>query len=179
MLAQRSGVRIHEVAVDWVEDPDSRVDILSTALSDLRGVARMAGPVARFLAIGILSTLAYAALYLLLLGLLGAGGANALALALTAVANTQANRRLTFGVRGRRGLLRQHLAGAAVYLLALALTAGALGVLGRFDPHPGWLLEVTVLVAASAVATVTRYLALRTWVFARSRPAPVLHPAPR
>ncbi|HEY3726830.1 MAG TPA: dolichyl-phosphate beta-glucosyltransferase [Solirubrobacteraceae bacterium] len=179
MLAQRSGLRIHEVAVDWVEDPDSRVDILSTALSDLRGVARMAGPVARFLAIGILSTLAYAALYLLLLGLLGAGGANALALALTAVANTQANRRLTFGVRGRRGLLRQHLAGAAVYLLALALTAGALGVLGRFDPHPGWLLEVTVLVAASAVATVTRYLALRTWVFARSRPAPVLHPAPR
>ena len=38
--------------------------------------------------------------------------ANALALALTAVANTQANRRFTFGVRGRAGLLRQHAAGA-------------------------------------------------------------------
>ena len=40
-------------------------------------------------------------------------GANALALALTAVANTQANRRLTFGVRGREGLLRQHAHGRA------------------------------------------------------------------
>jgi glycosyltransferase involved in cell wall biosynthesis len=91
VLAQRQGLRIHEVAVDWLEDPDSRVDVVSTALSDLRGIARMrlASPVARFLAIVMLSTLAYAMLYLLLRGPLGAGGANALALALTAVANTQ------------------------------------------------------------------------------------------
>jgi putative flippase GtrA len=181
VLAQRQGLRIHEVAVDWVEDRDSRVDVLATALTDLRGVARLrlAGPVARFLAIGMLSTLAYAILYLLLRGPLGAGGANALALALTAVANTQANRRFTFGVRGRARLVRQHLAGAAVYVLALALTAGALAVLEGLDPHPGRLLEVTVLVAASAVATATRYFALRAWVFARGRPAQVLDPAVR
>jgi len=30
------------VPVDWVEDADSRVDIVSTALADLRGVARLA-----------------------------------------------------------------------------------------------------------------------------------------
>jgi glycosyltransferase involved in cell wall biosynthesis len=42
MLAQRRGFRIHEVPVDWVEDPDSRVDVLRTALADLRGVARLA-----------------------------------------------------------------------------------------------------------------------------------------
>jgi glycosyltransferase involved in cell wall biosynthesis len=41
VLAQRQGLRIHEVAVDWVDDPDSRVDILPTALTDLRGVIRM------------------------------------------------------------------------------------------------------------------------------------------
>ncbi len=40
-------------------------------------------------------------------------GANAVALALTAVANTQANRRFTFGVRGRQDLVRHHLSGAA------------------------------------------------------------------
>jgi glycosyltransferase involved in cell wall biosynthesis len=41
VLAQRRGLRIHEVPVDWVEDPDSRVDIVRTALADLRGVARL------------------------------------------------------------------------------------------------------------------------------------------
>ncbi|WP_371786417.1 glycosyltransferase [Streptosporangium subroseum] len=42
VLAERTGLRIHEVAVDWTDDPDSRVDILSTAIADLRGIARLA-----------------------------------------------------------------------------------------------------------------------------------------
>ena len=41
VLAQRSGLRIHEVPVDWVDDPDSRVDVLATAIADLRGVMRL------------------------------------------------------------------------------------------------------------------------------------------
>jgi glycosyltransferase involved in cell wall biosynthesis len=41
VLAQRRGLRIHEVPVDWVEDRDSRVEIVPTAVADLRGVARM------------------------------------------------------------------------------------------------------------------------------------------
>lgn len=41
VLAQRAGLRIHEVPVDWVEDPDSSVKILATAFADLRGVARL------------------------------------------------------------------------------------------------------------------------------------------
>ena len=174
ILAQRRGLRIHEVAVDWIDDPDSRVDVVSTALTDLRGVGRLLlqRPVARFLAIGVVSTLAYALLYLVLRGPLGAAGANALALALTAVGNTQANRRFTFRIRGRAGLVRQHAAGAVVYLIALGLTAGALDVLTRLDHHPSRLLEVAVLVAATTVATVTRYVALRSWVFARRRKVP-------
>ena len=31
VLAERTGLRIHEVPVDWVDDPDSRVDVMSTA----------------------------------------------------------------------------------------------------------------------------------------------------
>jgi glycosyltransferase involved in cell wall biosynthesis len=42
IAAQRRGMRIHEVPVDWVDDPDSRVAIVATALADLRGVARLA-----------------------------------------------------------------------------------------------------------------------------------------
>ena len=41
ILAERLGMRIHEVAVDWVDDPDSRVDIARTAGADLRGVWRL------------------------------------------------------------------------------------------------------------------------------------------
>jgi glycosyltransferase involved in cell wall biosynthesis len=41
VLAQRRGLRIHEVPVDWIEDCDSRVEIVRTALADLRGVARL------------------------------------------------------------------------------------------------------------------------------------------
>src|SRR5260370_29750471 len=41
VLAQRRRLRIHEVPVDWVEDSDSRVQIVPTALADLRGVARL------------------------------------------------------------------------------------------------------------------------------------------
>jgi glycosyltransferase involved in cell wall biosynthesis len=44
ILAQRRGLRIHEVPVDWVEDADSRVAIVATALADLRGVARLRLP---------------------------------------------------------------------------------------------------------------------------------------
>jgi putative flippase GtrA len=170
VLAQRRGLRIHEVPVDWIDDPDSRVDIVSTALTDLRGVARLlvAGPVARFLGIGVLSTLAYAVVFLVLSGMTGAAVANALALALTAVGNTAANRAFTFGVRGREQLVRHHLRGALVFVLTLALTSGALAVLHGLDPAPARAIELAVLVAASITATVTRFVALRTWVFARA-----------
>ena len=169
VLAQRRGLRIHEVPVDWVDDPDSRVQIVRTALDDLRGVARLAAaaPLARFLAIGVASTLAFALLFLLLRGPLGAAGANAAALAITAIGNTAANRRLTFGLRGREDVLRHHVRGAAVFVLALALSNGALEVLHGIDATPPRTVELTVLVLGSALATVTRYVALKTWVFAR------------
>jgi putative flippase GtrA len=97
------------------------------------------------------------------------------------VANTAANRRLTFGVRGREDLARHHAAGLAVFVVALALTAGALAVLHDIDAAPSRLLETAVLVLASLCATVTRYVALSSWVFgpARRRPAGASAPARR
>ena len=56
-----------------------------------------------FGAIGVASTVAYVALYSWLRETMPAGGANALALVITAVGNTSANRLLTFRVRGREG----------------------------------------------------------------------------
>jgi putative flippase GtrA len=50
VIAERAGLRIHEVPVDWVDDPDSRVDIVNTAINDLKGCWR----VGRALATGAL-----------------------------------------------------------------------------------------------------------------------------
>jgi putative flippase GtrA len=173
VLAERRGLRIHEVPVDWIDDPDSRVQIIRTAIDDLKGVARLAAAtqVVRFLCVGVASTIAFALLFLALRGPLGAGAANAVALALTAVGNTAANRRLTFGLRGRHGLLRQHVLGAAVFVLALGLTSSALAVLHGLEPDASRGVELAVLIAASTAATVTRFVALRSWVFARRAPA--------
>ena len=41
VIAQRVGLRIHEVPVDWIDDPDSRVDIVPTAIDDLKGCWRL------------------------------------------------------------------------------------------------------------------------------------------
>jgi glycosyltransferase involved in cell wall biosynthesis len=170
-LAQRRGLRIHEVAVDWVDDSDSRVEILPTALADLRGVARLAlqSPVVRFGLVGIASTMAYLGLYLLARLALAPAGANGLALAITALANTQANRHFTFGIRGSQGLFAHHAAGALAFVLALGLTTGALALLAAVDPRPQRALEVAVLLVAGAVGTVSRYVVLRAYASPRAR----------
>jgi len=198
VLAERAGLRIHEVPVDWVDDPDSTVDIVRTALDDLRGIARLgrgllsgrlpvadvaerlgrasadAGggrlglQVAMFAMVGVASTIAYAVLYLLLRGPLSAFGANLLALVLTTLANTAANRRLTFGVRGRHHAVRHHVRGLVVFGIGLGVTSGALWLL-HATGHTHHGAEVVVLTVANLVVTVLRFVAMRTWVFRRGR----------
>jgi putative flippase GtrA len=203
VLAERSGLRIHEVPVDWVDDPDSRVDIVATAVADLKGIARLGrdlatgrlplaelrsqlgrpelvtapptsvpgvpsglpGQLVRFAAIGIASTLAYIVLFALLRGPVGPYGANLLALVITAVGNTAANRRLTFGVRGTAGAATHHVQGLIVFGSGLALTTSALAALHAWLPDAGGAVELLVLVVANALATVLRFVAYRSWIF--------------
>ncbi|WP_354641612.1 bifunctional glycosyltransferase family 2/GtrA family protein [Kitasatospora camelliae] len=188
LLAERTGLRIHEVPVDWVDDPDSRVDVVRTALDDLRGMARIARrsltrpggagtaraerlppglgwQLASFAVVGTVSTLAYVLLFLGLRQLMPALPANALALGATAVANTAANRRFTFGVTGRRDALRHQVEGGIAFLIGLVLSSGAIGLLHAVRPGVGHGVELAVLVGANAVATVLRFLLLRVWVF--------------
>lgn len=158
----------------------ARVHIGSTALADLRGVARLfragARPsgrtfrqLASFGAIGMISTIVYAVLFSLLRGGLPAAAANLVALAVTTVGNTTANRRLTFAVRGRSGLFTDHLAGLASFGVALALTTAAIGLLGVLKPGASVSLEIGVAVAANAIATVVRFFVLRSRL---DRPGP-------
>ncbi len=195
VLAERAGLRIHEIPVDWVDDLDSRVDIIATALADLRGMARLGvgfargsiqvpqlrGPVraggrdlplqiARFTVIGVASTIAYVVLFLVLRVIMSAQVANLVSLGVTAVANTAANRRLTFGISGRTNAARHQVKGLIAFGIGLALTSGALAALG--PAHPGRITEVTVLIAANLAATVIRFVLYRHWVFGRPRRAP-------
>jgi glycosyltransferase involved in cell wall biosynthesis len=41
LLAEEQGLRIHEVPVDWVEDLDTRVKIVSTVMEDVKGLWRV------------------------------------------------------------------------------------------------------------------------------------------
>ena len=56
--------------------------------------------------------------------------------------------------------------GAIVFVLTLGLTSGALTVLHGLDATPARPLELATLIAASTAATITRYVALKSWVFA-------------
>ena len=62
-----------------------------------------------------------------------------------------------------------------MFLLTLGLTSGALAVLHGLDAGAPRALELAVLIAASTAATITRFIALRSWVFAR----PAARPSPR
>jgi putative flippase GtrA len=41
ILAEHNGLRIHEVAVDWIEDMDSRVRVRRAAIDNLKGLTRV------------------------------------------------------------------------------------------------------------------------------------------
>lgn len=203
VLAERAGLRIHEVPVDWIDDPDSTVHIVRTATEDLKGVWRvgralavgalpldrlarpfgddprdraltgvprgLARQLVGFCFVGALSTLFYLALYSLFRLGVGPQIANGGALLVSAVVNTAANRRLTFGVRGRGGAVRHQAQGLVVFAIGLALTSGSLAALGAASGAPSHGTELAVLITANLTATVLRFLLLRAWVFPERR----------
>ena len=116
---------------------------------------------ASFGAIGAASTVAYMVLYAWLREAAPAGIANAVALVVTALGNTAANRWLTFGVRSRAGLARDHAAGLLAFGAALAMTSASLVILGAILPRHGRTAEIAVLVFANALSTLVRFVLLR------------------
>jgi putative flippase GtrA len=121
----------------------------------------LAGQVGAFVGIGIVSTAAYVVLYGSLRIMLTAIASNAIALFVTAVGNTAANRRLTFGVRDRASMLRDQVAGLGAFGIALVITTAAVTLLAVAAPRAGRGLEIAVVVAANAIATAMRFLVLR------------------
>jgi glycosyltransferase involved in cell wall biosynthesis len=178
VLAERAGMRIHEVPVDWTDDADSRVDIAKTAIDDLRGILRLrfgalavalSRQVLTFASIGIASTIAYAIVYALLRVFASPAVANVLALVATSLANTAANRRLTFGVRAWSGFWKDQVAGMGALGVAIAITSAAIAALHLTAPRAGVAAEIALLTGANAAATITRFYLLRVWFERRAR----------
>ncbi|MQS12707.1 GtrA family protein [Streptomyces kaniharaensis] len=118
-----------------------------------------------FLVIGVLSTLFYLGLYVVARMVVDPQAANLIALAVSAVANTAANRRFTFGITGSEGALRHQLQGAVAFLIGLGLSSGVLALLDHAAPHASRAVEVGGLIVANGLATVVRFLLMKVWVF--------------
>jgi putative flippase GtrA len=183
VVAERKGLRIHEVAVDWVDDPGSTVDIVRTAKDDLKGIARMmfepsgakaalqpsgprprtarpqpspTGQLVHFAGVGLVSTISFALLFALLYGPLGPVGADVIALALCALGNLAANRRFTFSGRGPEGRRHYYSVGLFLALLPMASTLLALAAVSAAGIS-SLLLDLLVLTAANLCSSIARF----------------------
>jgi glycosyltransferase involved in cell wall biosynthesis len=181
VTAERLGLRIGEVPVDWVDDPDSRVHIVSTAADDLRGVWRMlvhrpqgmrrmrsnevaADQLLRFAGVGLVSTLGYLFLFVAWRPVLGILGANAVAMAIATLFNTAVHRELSYNTDGRARRGRMLVVAGSLYVLSLALTTLGLVVAQWFAPGV-LVVELAALAAANAFAALFRFAVLRAWIF--------------
>jgi len=183
VVAERSGLRIHEVAVDWVDDPGSTVNIVRTARDDLKGIARMlfepprakaapqlsghrartarpqpspAGQLVHFAGVGLVSTISFALLFALLYGPLGPVGADLIALGLCALGNVAANRRFTFSGSSPEG--RRHYYSVGLFLALLPMASTLLALAGTSAAGISSLFaNVLVLTTANLCSTIARF----------------------
>ena len=183
VLAERNGFRIHEVPVDWVDDADSRVNIVGVAKDDLRGVARLirnratgheqvavpggtgkhlqSSQATRYASVGLLSTIAYLAIFFLLRGQVGMYAANIIAMALTTIGSTVAHVRFTFGPRSGVSMRQAATVGGLGFITGVTFTTLALAVeiwLGVFTASS----EVLAILIGIAVSAFVRLILLRS-----------------
>jgi len=178
LLADHNGLRVHEVPVDWVDDPDSRVKVIGTAADDLLGSSRMAWKFLRgggdidlagaeryepdddfgrrlvtFGLIGAISTTVSLVLFLLLQSTVGVFASNLIALSATFAANSWANARLT--------ARRRHVQWArAFFVFIAALILSTMTLLVTSVLGASQLLTVIALLASWMLASVVRLAAL-------------------
>jgi glycosyltransferase involved in cell wall biosynthesis len=184
VLAERNGLRIHEVPVDWVDDPDSSVAVTQTALADIAGLLRMlvglavgrgradvadrrGGDLRRYAGVGLVSTVAWLILFAVGRGPLGAYAANAAALLVCSVGSAVFQWRFAAHRDDPRAAAT---VGGIGLVVSLVLTTAAL-LLTKAVGWPSELAEIVALLVATAVAALARLLAGQAWVL-RHRGSP-------
>jgi len=189
VTAERLGVRISETAVEWHDDPNSSVEIVPTALDDLRGIWRMlhrraASPgtgrpgqassdqLLSFAGVGVLSTLSYLLLFTAAWTVLGPWLANAGALAFCTLVNTALHRSLAksapAGAAGLAGRPEFVTVVAVLYGVSLVATTAAIA-LANVVVGPSLAGDAVAATCACCGAALLRFSLLRGWAF---RPTP-------
>jgi hypothetical protein len=198
VTAERLGLRVTEIPVEWVDDPDSRVHLVATAAEDIKGLWRLSHGRARraaslrraepgapadvatadqllsFAGVGLLSTLSYLLLFSLGWRAVGPWLANALALAFCTVVNTG----LQTGAVRRREVRPGAAAGApppsfvtvtaALFGVSLVATTAALA-LAQVLGATSFVAALVAVMLANGAASLVRFALLRGWAF---RPGP-------
>jgi putative flippase GtrA len=200
VVAERNGFRINEVPVDWVDDADSRVDVAGVAWEDLRGVARLirdrtirqdriplcsrtgnhlhTSQATRYAGVGVLSTLAYLTIFLLLRERLGIYAANVVAVGASTIGSTVAHVVFTFGPNSGLRMRQAAKAGGLGFLTGIALTTGVLMLENAAGVSSVSSQILAILIGITASAFV-RFLLLRSWAYrthTRGRAADVAIP---
>jgi putative flippase GtrA len=112
--------------------------------------------------VGATCTVAYLVLFWALSVMLPSLAANTVAMLTTAIANTAANRRFTFGVTGSAGAVRDHLGGLIAFLIGLGISTLSLAVLPSGSSATAELIAV---ILANGLASAIRFALLQGWVF--------------
>jgi len=196
VTAERLGVRVTETPVEWTDDPDSSVDIVTTAANDLRGIWRIAhgkhlervraqsdfaetggapataDQLLSFAGVGVLSTLSYLLLFALGWSALGPWAANAAALAFCTLVNTALHRSLARRASSESAAARSPwpsflLVVSVLYTVSLAATTAAIAIVNAVA-GPSLVGDALAATAASCAAALVRFSLLRSWAF---RPA--------
>lgn len=131
---------------------------------------RRTGTVAQLLvfgAIGVASTVLHLGGFVLLRQVAPSQLANAVALLVAAVANTWANRRWTFGVRGRARAVQHQVQALTVFGITWAMSAAGLALLHLVSSAPPTWAQTAVIAVSNVVSTVLRFVAMKAWIFAR------------
>jgi glycosyltransferase involved in cell wall biosynthesis len=179
VLAERNGLRIHEVPVDWVDDPRSSVHVVRTAVSDMAGLLRMLVGLAAgrgraevanrgvdlrsYTRLGVFSTVAWLIIFLSLRAPLGPYAANAASLLVCTLGSVAFQWR---AAAHNRDLATTANVGAIGLAVSLAFTSLGLALVTAAG-YRSELAEVVGLLIATAFAALARLLAAQAWLLHR------------
>lgn len=125
--------------------------------------------VLRYMVIGGLGTAVNALIYLVLRTWIDPLPANLVAVVLSTIASTEANRRFTFGGAAVRHW-RYYVQNGGTMLFYAFYSSVVLLIVAALVDHPSPRLEAACVATASLLGGTCRFLVMRYWVFGVERP---------
>lgn len=168
LISQYKGLRLKEVPITWVDDPDSSVKVFKTIVENLKEMGRVYFTyrpesvfikLFKFAIIGVLSTVGTALLFFLLRFVLDPQLANIVSLSTATILNTIANKRFAFKNKTKDPWGKTIIISAISFLLFWIPTAGSLWLLHNFfGVEDNYALETFIVMVASFFGTLMKFI---------------------